>query len=152
MVVTGQPGAGKSAVVARAALALEARGIGPGMAFHTRGATHSDMLRGVADLVSYDGVPERDALLDALLAGYFQQGADLGDEETLLAIGSCHGIDPVAWKAWLAHGHRLPEPNRVSSVPLLVFNRQVSLPGAQPVDVLLEAMGEACEAPRIALI
>jgi len=93
-----------------------------------------------------------DALLDALLAGYFQQGADLGDEETLLAIGSCHGIDPVAWKAWLAHGHRLPEPNRVSSVPLLVFNRQVSLPGAQPVDVLLEAMGEACEAPRIALI
>ena len=32
-----------------------------------------------------------DALLEALLAGYFQQGADLGDEDTLLTIGSRHG-------------------------------------------------------------
>lgn len=84
-----------------------------------------------------------DALLDALLAGYFQQGADLGDEDTLLAIGSRHGLEPSAWKAWMTVGRRPPELARVPSVPLLAFNRKFSLSGAQPVDVLLEAMNEA---------
>ncbi|MDM0000623.1 DsbA family oxidoreductase [Variovorax sp. J22P240] len=92
------------------------------------------------------------ALLDALLEGYFQQGADLGDEDSLLAIGSRHEIDPAAWRAWLDHEHRFPEQNRVSSVPLLVFNRQISLRGAQPQGVLLEAMGEACEAAAASTI
>lgn len=66
LVVTGQPGAGTSAVVARAALALESDGDGPGLAFHARSATHVDFLRAVADLVGVDVPSTRDALLDSL--------------------------------------------------------------------------------------
>lgn len=65
LVVTGQPGAGKSAVIARAALALEADAVSPGLAFHARGATHVQVLRAVADLAGVDGV-SRDELLDGL--------------------------------------------------------------------------------------
>ncbi|MDM0116969.1 DsbA family oxidoreductase [Variovorax sp. J22R133] len=88
-----------------------------------------------------------DALLDALLVGYFQQGADIGDEATLSDIGSRHGLDHAAWKTWMAA--RPPKLERAISVPLFVFNRGMSLSGAQPADVLLEAMGDALAATRI---
>ncbi|MCP3822664.1 trypsin-like serine protease [Streptomyces sp. A3M-1-3] len=54
LVVTGQPGAGKSAVVARAVLDLQTKGRGPGVAFHARGATHIDLLKVVADLTGVE--------------------------------------------------------------------------------------------------
>jgi len=85
-----------------------------------------------------------DALLEALLTGYFQQGADLGEESTLSAIGSCHGLKPAAWKSWMAR--HTPELEPATSVPLFVFNGELSLSGAQPVSVMLEALGEALAA------
>ncbi|MEJ8859817.1 DsbA family oxidoreductase [Variovorax robiniae] len=88
-----------------------------------------------------------EALLDALLTGYFQQGADLGDEVTLSTIGSRHGLDPAAWKAWMAT--HTPELEPATSVPLFVFNREISLSGAQRVDVMLEAMREALAAASL---
>jgi len=87
-----------------------------------------------------------DALLDALLTGYFQQGADLGDESTLSTIGSRHGLDHAAWKAWMAS--HPPELEQATSVPLFVFNQEISISGAQPVEVMLEAMGEALATVR----
>ena len=66
LVVTGQPGAGKSAVLARAALGLEADRAGPGLAFHARGAIHGDLLTAVADLTGAEHSDTREALLDEL--------------------------------------------------------------------------------------
>ena len=66
LVVTGQPGAGKSAVLARAALDLETARTGPGLAFHARGAIHDDLLTAVADLIGTEHADTRDALLEAL--------------------------------------------------------------------------------------
>jgi predicted DsbA family dithiol-disulfide isomerase len=43
----------------------------------------------------------------------------------------------------MAAGPRRPELEHVPSVPLLAFNKKISVCGAQPVGVLLEAMGEA---------
>ena len=54
LVVTGQPGAGKSAVLARAALSVEAEHGGPGLAFHARAATIGDFLTALADLTGVD--------------------------------------------------------------------------------------------------
>jgi WD40 repeat protein len=54
LVVTGQPGAGKSAVVARAARSVEAGHWGRGLAFHARGATIRDFLTALADLTGAD--------------------------------------------------------------------------------------------------
>ena len=54
LVITGQPGAGKSAVLARAALSLEAEHGGPGLAFHARNATIGDFLTALADLTGME--------------------------------------------------------------------------------------------------
>ena len=66
LVVSGQPGAGKSAVLARAALALETEHHRLGLAFHAHAATITDLLTALADLT---GVNDRDSaggLLGAL--------------------------------------------------------------------------------------
>jgi WD40 repeat protein len=65
LVVIGQPGAGKSAVIARVALDLESSGVGPGLAFHCRSATLAGFITAVAELTGVADV-DSDTLLDAL--------------------------------------------------------------------------------------
>ncbi len=66
LVVTGQPGAGKSAVLARAALSVEAEHGGPGLAFHARAATIGDFLTALADLTGIDTPTSADELVTGL--------------------------------------------------------------------------------------
>ncbi|MFZ0120175.1 MAG: trypsin-like peptidase domain-containing protein, partial [Pseudonocardiaceae bacterium] len=66
LIITGQPGAGKSSTLARSVLAFEAEGVDPGLAFHARDATDTDLLDAVADLAGLDHGMSRDALVDAL--------------------------------------------------------------------------------------
>ena len=64
--LTGQPGAGKSAVLARAALSVEAGHGGPGLAFHARAATIGDFLTALADLTGIDTPASADELVTSL--------------------------------------------------------------------------------------
>ena len=66
LVITGQPGAGKSAVLARAALSVEADNGGPGLAFHARAATIGDFLTALADLTGIDTPTSADELVTGL--------------------------------------------------------------------------------------
>jgi WD40 repeat protein/V8-like Glu-specific endopeptidase len=66
LVITGQPGAGKSAVLARAALGAEARHGGPGLAFHARAATIGDFLTALAELTGIDTPASADELVTSL--------------------------------------------------------------------------------------
>jgi len=66
LVITGQPGAGKSAVLARAALSVEAGHGGPGLAFHARAATIGDFLTALADLTGIDTPTSADELVTSL--------------------------------------------------------------------------------------
>lgn len=66
LVVTGQPGAGKSAVVARAILTLQTAQWGPGLAFHARSATPASLLQAVADLTGADSADSTGELVTAL--------------------------------------------------------------------------------------
>jgi hypothetical protein len=66
LVVTGQPGAGKSAVLARAALSLEVEHDGLGLAVHARAATIGDFLTALADLTGIDPPASTDELITAL--------------------------------------------------------------------------------------
>ena len=68
LVITGQPGAGKSAVLARAALSVEAGQGGPGLAFHARAATIGDFLTALADLTGIDTPASADELVTTLAA------------------------------------------------------------------------------------
>jgi WD40 repeat protein len=54
LVLTGQPGAGKSAVLGRAALAGEALGFQAGLVFHAHSATYAQFLDGVRQVVDID--------------------------------------------------------------------------------------------------
>jgi V8-like Glu-specific endopeptidase len=85
LVVTGQPGAGKSAVLGRAALGAERDHPGAGMVFHARGATHAGFLDAVAAATGTSAAGGRDELLDALVAqgdsgGLFAVMVDALDE------------------------------------------------------------------------
>ena len=66
LVITGQPGAGKSAVLARTALSVEAGHGGSGLAFHARAATISDFLTAMADLTGVDTAASTDELATSL--------------------------------------------------------------------------------------
>jgi WD40 repeat protein/V8-like Glu-specific endopeptidase len=66
LVLTGQPGAGKSAVLARAALSVEAGHGGPGLAFHARAATIGGFLTALADLTGIDTPASADELVASL--------------------------------------------------------------------------------------
>ena len=54
LVITAQPGAGKSAVLARVALAVERTGQCDGLAFHTRGATVADLVDAMSAVCGLD--------------------------------------------------------------------------------------------------
>ena len=66
LVITGQPGAGKSTVLARAALSVEAGCGGPGLAFHARATTIGDFLTALADLTGIDTSASADELVTSL--------------------------------------------------------------------------------------
>ncbi|MDQ0765355.1 trypsin-like serine peptidase [Streptomyces canus] len=68
LVLTGQPGAGKSAAIGRTVLNMQTGGVGPGLAFYSREATHFDLLTAVADLTGVDHANSTGDLIDALKA------------------------------------------------------------------------------------
>ena len=68
LVITAQPGAGKSAVLARAALAIERTGQCDGVAFHTRGATVADLVDAMSAASGLDTPSSWQELVAALTA------------------------------------------------------------------------------------
>ncbi len=67
LVVTGQWGAGKSAVVARVVVGLEAESHWSGLFFHAESATHEDLLRALSDLVDADRRRDSASALELLV-------------------------------------------------------------------------------------
>ncbi|WP_223443409.1 DsbA family oxidoreductase [Pseudomonas sp. BF-R-19] len=90
-------------------------------------------------------VAQRDALLEQLFAAYFHRGKDLADSATLLAIAESCGY-PRAALADCLLGARCPFDDGgmgARGVPYFLFNRRQVVSGAQPAEVLLQAMHQA---------
>jgi predicted DsbA family dithiol-disulfide isomerase len=87
-----------------------------------------------------------DPLLERLFAAFFQRGEDIGDPETLAAIAAELGLPPDATRAALEDRSPLPESPQVPGVPFFIFNRATATSGAQPAEVLLDAMIDAMRA------
>lgn len=86
-----------------------------------------------------------DFLLNRLLAAYFHRGEDLGCRDTLMSIAESCGFDRAAVDDCL-HGNGKPYEGyamAASSVPYFRFGRRLTMAGAQPADVLLDAMSKA---------
>lgn len=92
---------------------------------------------------------QRTQLLERLLAAHFSQGEDLGERATLLAIARDFDLPVAELNLWLESGMGKPIPLEVPGVPFFVFNRRLSLSGAQPPEVLLYSMRQAFDVPLV---
>ena len=93
-----------------------------------------------------------DALVERLFRAYFIEGIDIGNVDALAALAGDAGFDAAAARAWLVSdaGRAAIEAEEersralgVSGVPFFVFNHRLAVSGAQPPEVLLEAMEQA---------
>ncbi|HTO49402.1 MAG TPA: DsbA family oxidoreductase [Burkholderiales bacterium] len=94
----------------------------------------------------------QDATKEAFFRAYFLDGVDLTARENLVSIATSTGLDRTAVEEWLdsaeareavaAEDARAREIG-IEGVPFFIFNGRLGVSGAQPADVLLDAMKQA---------
>jgi len=92
----------------------------------------------------------QDEMVDRLFKGYFEEGVDIGSIPALARLAEEAGLKAESFlrsdegiievKADEAAGHRLG----IRGVPYFVLNQAHGISGAQPAEVLAEAMEQAC--------
>lgn len=89
---------------------------------------------------------EDDALADALFRAYFEEGADIGDVETLVSIAASLGFDEETCRAVVADEavaeavvamERRAAESGVTGVPFFIVNEKYGVSGAQPKETWL---------------
>jgi predicted DsbA family dithiol-disulfide isomerase len=106
-------------------------------------------------LIHYAGEQDKqDAMAEVIFRRYFVEGVDLSDKETLADIAQQAGMDrdeAAAYLAGDADRALIEEQDRraraigVEGVPFFIFNQRLALSGAQPPEVIVEAMEKARE-------
>lgn len=97
------------------------------------------------------GAGMQNALAEALFKGYFTQGKDVGNRETLVRLADECGMNASLVIAFLESNEGEKEvraeegwaSQQVSGVPFFIVNRRFGLSGAQPAEHLLDAMEQA---------
>jgi predicted DsbA family dithiol-disulfide isomerase len=94
----------------------------------------------------------QEALAEGLFRGYFSEGAAVSDKETLLRLGEAAGLDGERARAVL-YGDAYAEAVRaderqaatlgVRGVPFFVVDGRYGISGAQPAELLREALERA---------
>ena len=136
-------------------LRVQAAGREAGLEFNfdaiVRQPNTRDSHRAIAWAQSTDFARSSD-FVERLFRAYFQDGVDLGDRAQLATLAGEVGLDRVELATHLdsssgrdeieaaeLEAHRLG----VSGVPFFILNRRLAVSGAQPPEVLLDAMQEA---------
>ena len=104
-------------------------------------------------LAGREGV--QDKTVDAIFNGYFVEGKDVGNLDTLIEIATAVGMNAERVRAFLegeegtdaiyeaeAKGRAL----RINSVPHFIINDQISVSGAQSVETFIKAFEQAMRA------
>jgi predicted DsbA family dithiol-disulfide isomerase len=104
-------------------------------------------------LVAWAGTKGRGLALSArLYPAFFREGADLGNPATLAALAADIGLPQGEATEFLSSDAGTEDTRRmmeagqkggIDGVPVYIFNRKASVIGAQPLERLLEAMGQA---------
>lgn len=93
-----------------------------------------------------------DAIAERLFKAYFVDGDFIGDIDVLVQIATECGLDAEATRAVLTEAATLQQiaaqdagvrQQGISGVPFFVFNQKVALSGAQPPEVMLDAMAKS---------
>lgn len=95
---------------------------------------------------------KQDAAVEALFRAFFLDGIDLTDPANLKAVAvkaglSAESVDAVLAseeaRAHIASEDAAARKIGVQGVPFFIFNRRLAVSGAQPAEVLVEAMRQA---------
>ena len=88
-------------------------------------------------------------MMERLMVAYLSEGALMSDPETLVRLAQEMGLEPAGTRAMLASNAFSDDVLRdeqrgfqlgVSGVPFFVIEERFGISGAQPVDVLLNAL------------
>lgn len=95
--------------------------------------------------------------MERLQAGYFCEGAAIGDAEVLVALVGEAGVDPATARQTLASDRFAGDVREeealatrlgIRGVPFFVLDRRLGVSGAQETAVLVEALERAAEEAR----
>lgn len=91
-----------------------------------------------------------DAVVEGLFSAYFEQGRDIGDRAVLAEIAAQAGLGDVEARLASDEGAEevrqdIEEAQRggVQGVPFFIFASKYAVSGAQPAEVLAQAIGQA---------
>lgn len=106
-------------------------------------------------IASAQSAEQQEAIVQALFDGYFLKAFDMTDLAQVTSLMAPVGLDAATVAACLEPGGARQQAAsdqdaqwramQVQGVPLFVFNRRWAVSGAQPAEVLVEAMTKACE-------
>ena len=91
---------------------------------------------------------ENEVIMD-LFESYFNKAKDIGDEEILMSIAKKNNLDANEVQTYLNNEENVKKINKmddvakqmgITGVPFYIFNDQLSVSGAQPVEQLVEAI------------
>ncbi|TCL09343.1 putative DsbA family dithiol-disulfide isomerase [Shimia isoporae] len=103
-------------------------------------------------LIHWSGIEgKQNAIVNALFKAYFKEGRDIGNAEVLADLADSAGMDAAVVAKLLASDadieniQQRDEHSRqmgVNSVPTFIVANQHAVPGAQPVELWRQVMGE----------
>ena len=99
-------------------------------------------------------VGKEKAIINRFFKGYFEEGADLGDLETLVAMSKEAGLDTeklekiIEQKSYLSEviaDQKLASSMGITGVPFIIIDNKLSVSGAQSVEYFKLALEKANE-------
>ena len=122
-----------------------------GLEYHferARGGNSFDAHR-LIHLATANGL--QDEAIERVMRGYFTDGLPIGDREALIEIGEALGVENArealegddfgeAVRADEQLAHRIG----IQGVPFFVLDRRYGVSGAQPAEILVQALEKAC--------
>jgi predicted DsbA family dithiol-disulfide isomerase len=134
---------------------VEAAGREAGIAFHFERIARQPNTLDAHRLIAWAQsapVGNVDRLVERLFRAYFEEGIDIGDVEELVRLAGDAGYETAAARAHLASAAGRAEvaaaDERIRSmgiggVPFFIFNQRIAVSGAQPPEVLRDALSQS---------
>ena len=119
---------------------------GEGLEYHldrTRGGNSFDAHRLIHVAKDHD---LQDAMQERLMRAYFTEGEAIGDHATLARLAAEVGVEPLSGDAYadaVREDEQLALRVGIQAVPYFVLNRRYGVPGAQPAELLQQALEKA---------
>jgi predicted DsbA family dithiol-disulfide isomerase len=92
-----------------------------------------------------------DEVMERVMRGYFTEGVAIGDREALIALAHESGLDARAalegddYADAVREDEDLARRIGIRGVPFFVLDRRYGVSGAQPADILVQALEKACD-------